>query len=220
LSLAGGCGGGSEAEGEEGEEAPSGIPASLGAAESDAEDIVALALANDRARMRETASELEADAQEAASGEVEQQRVPERELRQLRERSADVVELAAGNGRALAVALAANDVSALMPALFEHFEPKIPPAVLELDYLDREAQLRSLVGENHRVALAVTGLAATWRRLRPEVLAAGGEDEAKRFTVHVAAMQRLVRTGGAQALQREAVAGLELVDVLQDVFVR
>jgi hypothetical protein len=170
--------------------------------------------------MRETASELEADAEAAASGEVERQRVPERELRQFRERSAEVVALAAGNGQALAVALAANDVSALMPALFEHFEPEIPPAVLELDYLDREAQLRSLAGENRRVALAVTGLAATWRRLQPEVLAAGGDDEAKRFTVHVAAMQRLERTGDAQALQREAVAGLELVDVLQDVFVR
>lgn len=215
------CGGGSsEAEENEGAEAAESVsvPASLGATESDAEGIVDVALSDDRAGLRRMTAELKADADQAASGPLADAGVPTAELSRLRGRAAHVDELARGDGEALEVALAANAVSALMPGLFAHFEVTVPPAVLELDYLEREAQLRSLAHDDVAVRAALKRLERSWRQLRPQVLDAGGEDEAAHFAEHLSAMERLSREQDASALQHEAADGLELVDELERVF--
>jgi hypothetical protein len=115
------------------------------------------------------------------------------------------------------VLLAANSVSQLMPALYVHFADPVPPDIQALDYLDREAQFRSLAGQPAKVAAAVTELARTWSRVRPKVAAAGGAAEAAAYTAHVAALQRLSPTAAAK-VQAEAVHGLDLVDRLEQVF--
>jgi len=61
-------------------------------------------------------------------------------------------------------------------------------------------------------------LSSTWAKLRAQVIDAGGEKVAASFTRHVRAMQRLARSSDRAALQKEAVAGLELVDQLEDAF--
>ena len=116
------------------------------------------------------------------------------------------------------VALAANAVSGLMPTLYAHFDVAVPTAVLELDYLEREAQLRSLAHEDVAAGSAVEQLRRTWQRLRPQVVDSGGQDEAARFAEHLAAMERLRRERDASGLQEEAKNGLELVDELERVF--
>ena len=223
LCLLAACGGGSsEGEGEEGEEAEAAevagsVPASLGATEADAEGIVDVALSNDRAGLREQASHLKADAEQAASGALADANVPADDLRELRRRAANVDELAKA-GKTLEVAIAANAVSGLMPALYAHFDVKVPTAVLELDYLEREAQLRSLAHEDAAAAAAVERLGRTWKQLRPQVEGAGGDDEATRFADHLAAMERLRRARDASGMEEEAKKGLELVDELERVF--
>jgi hypothetical protein len=216
LALAA-CGGSSESEGEEGEETPSTIPASLDATESDAEDIVDRALGNDRDAVRAKAAELKEDAADAAAP-LSEADVPEQRIDELRTRAAHVDELAVGDADTLEIALAANDVSALMPEMFARFDPEIPADVLALDYLDREAQLRSLAHEDAKVSTAVDELERTWAKLRPEVESAGGDEEAADFADHVAAMKKLRDSHDDAALQKEAVRGLELVDVLERVF--
>jgi hypothetical protein len=216
LILGAGCGGSSEGEGE-GPEARASVPESLDATESDAEDIVDLALAKSLTDLREKAANLKADANEAADALGEED-APEAELAQLRERASHVEELATGGGEPLEIALAANAVSALMPALFGLFETDIPPEVLKLDYLDREAQLRALAQESDQVSAAVAELEQTWNGLRPEVVSAGGEQEAAKFAKHVIAMKTFARSGDDSAVEREAVKGLELVDELEQVF--
>ena len=221
LVLLAACGGGSsESEEEEGEEAAEvvSVPASLGATEADAEGIVDIALSNDRAGLREQAAHLKADAEQAVSGPLAEANVSADELRELRGRAAKVDVLAKADGEALKVALAANAVSGLMPALYAHFDVTVPTAVLELDYLEREAQLRSLAHEDVAAASAVEQLRRTWRRLRPQVVGSGGRDEAARFAEHLAAMERLRRERDASGLQEEAKNGLELVDELERVF--
>jgi MoxR-like ATPase len=104
-----------------------------------------------------------------------------------------------------------------MPALYAHFAAPVPTQILALDYLDREAEFRSLAREPARAALAVRELAKTWASTRPKVLAAQGAGEAAAFDRHVAAMTRLA-TGPGSALRAEAVRGLELVDELESVF--
>jgi hypothetical protein len=220
LFLLAACGGGSsEAEEEEGEEAAEvvSVPASLGATEADAEGIVDVALSDDRAGLREQAAHLKADAEQAAMGPLAEANVPADKLRELRGRAANVDELARG-GKALEVALAANAVSGLMPALYGYFDVAVPTAVLELDYLEREAQLRSMAHEDAAAAAAVGQLRRTWQRLRPQVVGSGGQDEAASFAEHLAAMERLRREGDAGGLQDEAKNGLELVDELERVF--
>lgn len=222
LCLLAACGG-SEGEGEEGEEAEAAevagsVPTSLGATEADAEGIVDVALSDDRAGLRQQAARLKADAEQAASGALADAKVPADELDELRGRASNVDELAKSDGEALKVALAANAVSGLMPALYAHFDVKVPTAVLELDYLEREAQLRSLAREDAAAAAAVERLGRTWKQLRPQVDGAGGKDEATRFAEHLAAMERLRRERDASGLEEEAKKGLELVDELERVF--
>jgi hypothetical protein len=113
--------------------------------------------------------------------------------------------------------VAANAVSQLMPTLYGHYASPIPVAVRALDYLDREAQLRSLAGQRERVRPLVAQLAATWAGLRAKVIAKGGRTEAAAYDQHVAAMKRLAPAAG-KGLRREADNGLNLVDSLEGVF--
>jgi hypothetical protein len=103
-----------------------------------------------------------------------------------------------------------------MPSLYRRYETPLSAGILALDYFDREAELRSLAREPQAVAAAVRQLSRTWVRVEPEVVAAGGADEAREFQAHVAAMLRL-SASSADRIQAEADHGLELVDRLEGV---
>jgi hypothetical protein len=117
------------------------------------------------------------------------------------------------------IALAANAVSGVVAGLYAHFADRVPVAVRRLDYLDREAQLRSLAGQRAAVQPVVARLAATWQPLRPAVVQHGGQAVAAAYARHVAAMGRLAKTSGA-TFRSEAVNGLNIVDELETVFSR
>jgi hypothetical protein len=194
------------------------VPSSLKALESSAEDLVDEALAGNRAGVVTTATELAALANGPAAVSLRRAGAPPAMVRRLRQRAAAVHRLAPG-GAFPRVALAANAVSGLMPGLYARYRDRVPPSVLTLDYLDREAQLRSLVGERKNVARAVVQLASTWARLRGRVIAAGGRTQAGAYDKHVATMKRVVG-GSLQRVRAEAVHGLALVDELEAVFTR
>ena len=191
-------------------------PAILTQVESSAEDLVDHALAGDRAEVVAEARVLASAVNGPAASALRRTGVPAREVLLLRQRAGRVVA-AARQGAFVTVALAANGVSELMPSLYGHYRNAVPPLVLRLDYLDREAQLRSLAHQPRKVTAAVSGLERTWPHLRSKVTAAGGTDEAAAYDRHVAAMTRL-RPGDRRAVQVEAVRGLELVDELERVF--
>ena len=184
--------------------------------ESSAEDLVDYALARDRPEVVAEARALTATVNGPAASALRKTGVPDGEVLLLEERATRVGKMSS-HGAFVAVALAANGVSELMPSLYRHYRNAVPPLVLRLDYLDREAQLRSLARQPRNVTAAVEGLGNTWPHLRPRVIAAGGTDEAKAYDRHVVAMERL-RPGDRRAVQAEAVRGLELVDELERVF--
>jgi hypothetical protein len=194
------------------------VPPSLKAVESEAEDVVDFALARNRGEVAATAASLKVAANGSAAAALARYGVSSATITQLEQR-ADRVARLARRGSFVRIALAANAVSGLMADLYGHFHDRVPASVLALDYLDREAQLRSLVREPELVSVAVRQLASTWTPLRPKVIAAGGEREAEGYDRHVAAMKRLVRRG-RKSVQAEAVHGLDLVDRLEQVFVR
>jgi hypothetical protein len=191
------------------------VPASLGRVESGAEDTIDFAHAGDRVRVVATARALLRAAEPAAA-----------DLREAGVRGDRIAELRAGARllKALApraqlarVSLAANRISALMPEFYALYRDPVPPDVLKLDYLDREAQLRSLAGDPAAVPRVVSELASTWTALRPRVIGAGGRRVAAWYSRHVAAMRRLA-SGPGEALQREAGTGLQTVDQLEHQF--
>jgi len=194
------------------------VPPSLTAVESSAEDIVDFALARDRREVVAEAARLRTTANGSAATALARAGVPSRKIAQLKERANRVARVSRG-GTFVGIALAANAVSELMPGFYGRFHNRVPAAVLTLDYLDREAQLRSLARQPRKVALAVDRLEPTWTRLRPKVVAAGGAKEAAAFGRHVAAMKRLA-DGPPKQLQAEAERGLALVDELEQVFLR
>ena len=194
------------------------LPAILRAMESGAEDIVDFALAGDRASVVAEAARLRAAANSKAVESLARSGGIATKIAQLKGRLSRVAQLARAHSF-IAVALAANAVSQLMPDLYSRFQDPVPSPILRLDYLDREAQLRSLAGQPEKIALAVRQLRPTWASVRPKVIAAGGAMEAGAYQRHVAAMNRLEATA-AKRVQAEAVRGLELVDDLERVFVR
>jgi hypothetical protein len=104
-----------------------------------------------------------------------------------------------------------------MAELYARFQDPVPPEILTLDYLDREAELRSLAGQPNAVASAVKQLGPTWAKVRPKVVAAGGAKEAAAYQRHVTAMRRL-DPAAATKVRAEAERGLALVDELESVF--
>jgi hypothetical protein len=191
------------------------LPQILDATESSAEDLIDYALAGDRGRVVAGARELERTASQAAPV-LRGAGSSRARVTALRRRAAHVVAVSR-SGKFVGVALAANAVSALMPGFFGHFAVSIPPSVLTLDYLEREAQLRARAGQKARVPALVRQLGNTWSGLRARVVSRGGRREAVAFDRHVAAMKRLAAAAGG-GLQREAADGLELVDDLERVF--
>jgi hypothetical protein len=191
------------------------LPTSLTTAESNAEDIVDAAFAHQRSDVRSIAVALETGVR-AQGGALREDGVPAALVSELEQRANRLAALARG-APYVQVLLAANAVSQLMPSLYAHFAGPVPPAIQALDYLDREAQFRSLAGQPDRVRAAVKELASTWAHVRPKVVAAGGGGEAAAYDMHVAAMKRLDPAAGAR-VQSESKRGLELVDRLEGVF--
>ena len=193
------------------------VPPSLKAVESAAEDLVDSALSHNRAEVVAESANLRA-AGSAAAGPLTRSGIPSPQVAQLRRRTNRVAQLARG-GSFISIALGANAVSGFMPTLYGRFHDRVPAAVLALDYLDREAQLRSLNRQPEKVSMAVATLVRTWARLRPKVITAGGAKEAAAYDKHVAAMKRLLGRA-SKTVQAEAVHGLNLVDRLEQVFLR
>lgn len=192
------------------------VPTSLTDVESAAEDIVDLALADDRRSVVARAAVLEAGASGSVTTALAQAGVPVARVALLKTRASRVAQLSR-SGSFVGIALAANAVSELMPSFYARFQSRVPSSIFTLDYLDREAQLRSLARQQDRVAVAVKELGRTWAQVQAKVVAAGGTGEAAAYRAHVAAMKRLLPRGHA-ALQAEAVRGLALVDELEQVF--
>lgn len=190
-------------------------PAALATVESSAEDIVDYALAGDRTHVVAGAARLRAEADGEAARALGRGGVRPAEVALLKKRAAHV-DAVARSGPFVAVALSANAVSQLMPGLYGHFRTRVPPTILKLDWLDREAQLRSLARQPAAVASAVADLRRTWPPVRRKVVAAGGAHEARAYDAHVAALRRL--DPADRRVQAEASRGLELVDDLENVF--
>ncbi len=191
------------------------VPASLTRVESAAEDAIDFLERGRSAKARQALEALRRLAHGQAATDLAKAGVARAKVRALQRRADRAASLSARGAAELEVSLAANAVSQLMPGLYASYRDPVPPTVLKLDYLDRELQLRSRAGQPSAVSARVRDLTATWTKLRPAVVRAGGRKAALDYDGHV----RALRTNTAPAaVQRQAAIGLELVDRLEDVF--
>ena len=193
------------------------VPASLRTAESASEDIIDLALQHDRVGVVARAKVLKAVADGPAASALRTSGVPAPQIVEFQRRAAVVARVAA-EAPLLDVALASNASFELVPGFFARYDDPVPATVLKLDYLDFAAKLRSLQGDTRALGAAVSSLERTWGRLRPDVVAAGGEKVAPLFDAHVDAMRALVANRRPAQTQKEAQHGLDLVDEVESVY--
>lgn len=191
------------------------VPASVKRAETAAEDVTGYLEKGMPAKSRAEAQLLRQLAHGRAAADMRTGGVPSSTIKAFQQRADRVAKLSAGNAPQLRVSLAANHVSQLMPAVYGRYTDPVPPAVLRLDYLDREIQLRSQAGQLDRQRAATAALAHTWKQVRPQLIAAGGSKVAIAYDSHVKAL----RAGGQPAsIQQQALKGLDIVDQMENVF--
>lgn len=193
------------------------IPQSVLDAESGAEDTIDLLLAGDRSKAIASAAALNDVANGQAATDLANAGISKAQIAEFQKRAAEVARLAP-TADPLVAALASNRVFELVSQFLGAYDDVVPSKVITLDYLDFEAKLQALAGNRRAAESAVTDLVATWEQLRPEVLAAGGEQAAASFDAHVSDMQDLLASGVGDRLADEAQHGLDLVDEIEAVY--
>jgi hypothetical protein len=133
------------------------VRAGLKRAETAAEDVIAYLEQGRPAKSRAEAKLLKRLTHGKVAAELAQAGVPKVKIQALQQRAERVERLSSGGAPKLDVSLAANQVSQLMPSLYARYKDPVPPAVLRLDYLDREIQLRSMGGQTGQIQAAGGG---------------------------------------------------------------
>lgn len=191
------------------------VPKSLTRAETAAEDVIGSLESGRPARAKREARILRDLARGAAAGELRKAGVSPPQIAAFQQRAERTARLSLAAAPALQVAQAANSVSQLMPGFYARYHDPVPVTVLELDYLDRQAQLDAKAGDRANLQATLLKLDASWRQLRGELVRAGGTKVARLYDQHVSALKR---SGTATATQQEAVHGLAIVDQMEGVF--
>jgi hypothetical protein len=201
--VAAGC----SREGDEGPESGAGgIPSSLSAAESAAEDSIDLILAGNRSGTVKQAKGLDTLAEGDLARDLAKVATPE-EIADLQRRAQDFAKVAP-DGEPIA-------------GFTGRFGGPVPGDVGVLDYLDFQAKLTALAHDGGEVRAVVDRLDRTWGGLEPDVRArrstAGGA-VADAFGAHVTAMKGLAAVTDYDRLAKEAQHGLDLVDEIEAVY--
>ena len=211
LAACSSCGGSEGAEPADGN-----VPAALLGIESAAEDVYDKALSGDLAAVAADAATLDGDWQ-AFRPQAQAAGATDAVLGATDQAVAGLTAAAAGSD-GLAMARAANAVSAAMPDLFSLFQPAVPPALLTLDCLGRELALDGKETDFTAAAGHLASLSAAWEGARAQVLAAGGATQASQYDASLSALDADASASDAGKLVSDANAGLDLVDEMEKLF--
>jgi hypothetical protein len=112
---------------------------------------------------------------------------------------------------------AANDMTRSAAEITRQFDQKVPVEVTLLDYYGRELELWAEEGNTARLNETRTKLRETWDKVRPGVVAKGGNTEAAQFDALVAQLAKATTPKDFTAV---ATPILNSVDALENVFNR
>jgi hypothetical protein len=223
--LALSCGGPSDEGSEEPDEAEEaegadegsagGVPRPVLSIESDAEDAIDMVFAGKWDRVAADADSIASSWTEFV-GSSEGSAVTDEHRREMDEATADLKAAAQAEDE-LAARQAANDVSKVIVDVFDLFDFKIPSDVGRLDWLERQVIIDADRDDWDAVAGDVVQTRETFDRVKPGVVAAGGEEEALDCETSVAKQGELAASRDP-AIVDEANIALELVDDLESVY--
>lgn len=195
--------------------AKSTVPKPLTLAETAAEDVIGLLEKGKPAKSKAAARILRDLAHGKAADALRQRGVSRAEIEAFQQRADRTARLSLGGASALQVSQAANRVSQLMPGFYALYHDPVPATVLKLDYLDRQVQLDSQVGQQAKLRVTVRQLDTAWQQLRPQLVKRGGVKVATSYDRHVSVLKR---GGTATSTQKQAVHGLVIVDQMEGAF--
>lgn len=195
--------------------AKSTVPKPLTRAETAAEDVIGFLEKGQPAKSKAEARVLRDLARGPAADALRQAGLPQSQIAAFQQRAERTARLSLGGAPTLAVSQSANSVSQLMAGFYARFQGPVPAAVLKLDYLERQVQLDSQAGQQVKLRQTVARLDATWQRLRPQLVKAGGAGVAGTYDRHVTTLKGKI---SPTATQKQAVRGLDLVDKMETAF--
>ncbi len=120
----------------------------------------------------------------------------------------------------VAVARAANAISAWMDKFYGLYSNPVPAEVIRLDYLGREVVLDAMSNDFVAATQHDTQIATAWRQVRPKVVAAGGTQEATDTDAVKVALGTASQAKDGPTTIAKANVLLELVDSLERVFAK
>ena len=193
------------------------IPAPLDAIEGLAEDCFDQALASNNSQFAHSAHTLDSKwrgfrAQAVRDGAAAQN------VSDLDAAVAALNNIATHVGTSVAMARAANAVSAPMDNFFALYSPVVPPTLMELDYLGRQLVLDGMEGDFALAGSHLANLQNRWQSVKGTVVAAGGTNQAASYEISLARLQDLIAGRADASLIQEANAGLDLVDLMESLF--
>ena len=109
----------------------------------------------------------------------------------------------------------ANQLTLTLAQLSAPFHPKIPLDVTRLDYLGRELEIWAAVPDAQKLKATADEIAATWSRLRADVVAHNGAKQADIFGALVAKASAAKSTAEYAAVTKPI---LDEVDNLENVY--
>jgi len=193
------------------------VPGELQTIESLAEDAFDMALGDDFAGVADAADKIDQDWKSYRPQAIKNG-AANADLTNMDDAVSGLLADSANPVDAISLARSTNVISGVMDELFALYNPKIPVAVLELDYLGRELVLDGMEPDFTAATEDLDAMKTTWNDLKPKVENAGGADEAKDFDDSITKLQESIDSQDASQLIEQANVCLELVDALESVF--
>lgn len=134
--------------------------------------------------------------------------------------SSALVDLQAAFGAkdATATMQASNNVSAAVVEMFALFNPRVPSDIGRLDVLERQVVLDVAAADYGAAGTDLSKTKSVWEQVKPSVLDHNGKDVAAQFEASLMAQQSALDNQDEAALTSEATDGLEIVDLLEQLY--
>jgi hypothetical protein len=102
--------------------------------------------------------------------------------------------------------------------LYQYYRPGIPPALRQLQVLEKRIVIDAATNELDRAAVALRLLGTTWQRVRPDVLTRGGDHAALILDTNLVDQRAALNADDAEALAARAQIALGLIRALQRLY--
>jgi hypothetical protein len=124
----------------------------------------------------------------------------------------------AATRNALGTMEAADVVGIRAMDLYQYYRPGIPPELRQLQVLEKRIVINAAGNELDGAAHALSRLGTTWQRVRPAVLARGGDRTALILDSNLADQRAALDAGDPEALAARAQIALTLIRELQRLY--